>query len=521
MALRVFTCLVLVALGAGAAGKQPPPVPLRDLKPAFVRGGGGAVLRSRTPGKRAILVAGERHRGLAWRGGGSAGFDLGGAFAKFTARVAVVDGGKAPLQFYVRADGKTRFATPPLFPGAEPLAIEASVSGAQRVTLEIRGPGGAYGAWLGGRLHGAPGADLGDFRAESAPFSPQAYPHKLRKAINASIDKAVLYLRTHQQSDGTWASNRHATGTTALVALALLKADVPRDDPVLVRAFAYLNRQPIRNTYAAAVRLMALEAKWFPKGANPDAARDTISDADRDRIERLAEWLMDKQGAGYSKAQRPFHPVWRYPHGGYDLSCTQYALFGLAAADRCGVNTRKVWLPCLRFLLGAQEEEGPEVTVSRFFRDGKYERRQVEEAEARGFGYVLDRPPTGSMTSAGLCAMILCRNALSRSRTFRQSYRKKTERAIRDALAWLEEHYTIDENVFAGRAWLNYYRFNLERAGVLLDQRYVGTRDWYEDGARALLAGQKPGGAFGGTIDTAFALLFLKRATVAPTTRSR
>ena len=51
--------------------------------------------------------------------------------------------------------------------------------------------------------------------------------------------------------------------------------------------------------------------------------------------------------------------------------------------------------------------------------------------------------------------------------------------------------------------------------GVLLDQRFIGTRDWYKEGAQLLLQRQASGGRFaGGIADTAFALLFLKRATV-------
>ena len=94
--------------------------------------------------------------------------------------------------------------------------------------------------------------------------------------------------------------------------------------------------------------------------------------------------------------------------------------------------------------------------------------------------------------------------------------------ALRDALAWLEEYFDIGVNPFRGGAWWEYYLFNLERVGVLLDQRYVGTHDWYQEGAERLLAVQDAGGRFGGgVVNTAFALLFLKRATVPPLTQTK
>ena len=86
----------------------------------------------------------------------------------------------------------------------------------------------------------------------------------------------------------------------------------------------------------------------------------------------------------------------------------------------------------------------------------------------------------------------------------------------------LEEYFDIDVNPFRGGAWWEYYLFNLERVGVLLDQRYLGTHDWYQEGAEKLLAGQAGNGSFGGgVVNTAFALLFLKRATVPPLTQTR
>ena len=122
--------------------------------------------------------------------------------------------------------------------------------------------------------------------------------------------------------------------------------------------------------------------------------------------------------------------------------------------------------------------------------------------------------PTGSMTSAGIASLILCQQAVHRKAQFLSGYKAKTRVAIRDALAWIEEYYSVDENPFGSTGWWHYYLYNLERSAVLLDMRFIGTRDWYFEGANALMSTQGGTGAMGGTINTAFAILFLKRATV-------
>ena len=61
--------------------------------------------------------------------------------------------------------------------------------------------------------------------------------------------------------------------------------------------------------------------------------------------------------------------------------------------------------------------------------------------------------------------------------------------------------------------------FGLERAGVLADIRFLGDHDWYTEGAEYLIGKQLPSGAWPGpgahaVMNTCFALLFLRRATV-------
>ncbi|MHC4225373.1 MAG: prenyltransferase/squalene oxidase repeat-containing protein, partial [Planctomycetota bacterium] len=413
---------------------------------------------------------------------------------------------------------------PPIFPGQVPIELEVPLEKVMLLELVTEGQGSARAAWIEGTLIAEKDRELGDFLPHEAPFNPKAYPVAFRRKVNEAIDRCVVFLLSRQEKNGSWDVPRrgHPMGATALVTLALLKAGVEAKDPQIEKAFAFLHRQNYDHTYSVSILLMALEARYFPGGADektayvdrPKLAKKLISEEDQTWIRDAAKWLVEQQGAGFRSAGRKVQPVWRYPAGGYDLSNTQYALFGLSAANRCGVPTSRVWLPVLRFLLGAQERNGPEMMVSRYVRDRQYLHRKKEKAKVRGFGYTLNRAPTGSMTTAGLCSLVLCHQALHKKANYQTGWKKRTRTAIRDALAWLEEYYDVTENPMMGGSWWTYYLFNLERAGVLLDQRYIGTRDWYREGAEVLMDSQLDSGSFGGLVDTSFALLFLKRATV-------
>jgi len=59
-----------------------------------------------------------------------------------------------------------------------------------------------------------------------------------------------------------------------------------------------------------------------------------------------------------------------------------------------------------------------------------------------------------------------------------------------------------------------YYMYALERAGMLYGTEMMGKHKWYPEGAKVLIETQAANGSWGaGTVDTCFAILFLKRAT--------
>jgi hypothetical protein len=73
--------------------------------------------------------------------------------------------------------------------------------------------------------------------------------------------------------------------------------------------------------------------------------------------------------------------------------------------------------------------------------------------------------------------------------------------------------------LFGAEAWGDlYFLWSLERMAVAYDLKTVGKRDWYAFGAPIIVACQSADGgwreAFPGGPDTAFALLFLRRANL-------
>ena len=141
-------------------------------------------------------------------------------------------------------------------------------------------------------------------------------------------------------------------------------------------------------------------------------------------------------------------------------------------------------------------------------------------AEPRGWSYVQNDRAYSSMTTGAIGAVCIYDYILGED--------WKKDKVVAGGMAWLQKNYSVTENVgpceTGGQApteFLYYYLYALERAGILYDTVFIGNKDWYLDGAREILAAQKPGGEWAQSgpatmrpaWDTCFAILFLKRAT--------
>ena len=311
--------------------------------------------------------------------------------------------------------------------------------------------------------------------------------------VNEAIDRGVEHLLKRQKPDGNIPiadpyenmDERYKGGGTALGLYALLKSGVPPTDPAVRRAVEAMRYTPFEKVYTVGATILALDA---------------LGSRDEDAfIKKAAEWLEDH-----------IHPkakVWGYPDGGPELSNSQYGAMGLYFAQkRHGFKARpETWAGFIEGTLRFQNPDG-------------------------GFYYRTDSKPEsyGSMTVAGIACLWFAQKSLEGDQRF-ASARKAAEEGLQRAWKYMDRVFTAagDPGLKSGqildvtpgnrtryRYIHYYYLYGLERACSLADIKELGGRDWYQEGAIHLLGAQQDDGSWGVMCDTAFALLFLKRATL-------
>jgi hypothetical protein len=111
------------------------------------------------------------------------------------------------------------------------------------------------------------------------------------------------------------------------------------------------------------------------------------------------------------------------------------------------------------------------------------------------------------MTASGVCCLMICMERLEPKAQARASLRSAIDKGY-TALGSLMK---LDKDSL-------YALYGIERAGVLGGRATMAGKPWYAPGAKRLVDEQgRDGtwvGTYGSAVDTAFAILFLKRATV-------
>jgi hypothetical protein len=314
------------------------------------------------------------------------------------------------------------------------------------------------------------------------------------------VEKGVQYLRT---AVGNPQSGQ--VGETALMALALVKADVPATDTALKRAvnlimkrFAESDYKPERSggseIYEASVIILFL--------GNLDPIEY------RPQVQAAARYILSRQNANGS------WDYWSRVQG--DASISQYAVLGLWEAENAGVAIPpSVWDRAAQWYLSVQSANG-------------------------GWTYHRDDggPDTISMTAAGVGSLLICNRQLAAYRTAvkvahpllipldaegdRKRYipdvgAKRIDQAAQFGINWLGSNFsTAGNNTVTGHS-IYYALYGIERMGALADKATLGRRDWYAEG-RAFLGSSQGGdgsfkASFGEGPNTAWAVLFLTKAT--------
>lgn len=403
------------------------------------------------------------------------------------------------------------------------------------------------------------------------PWAPAQMEPDLPKRINAAIDKGVVWLKARQiqqgEEKGSWGTgdnplygggggvaHKDIIGITALALLTLEKCDVDPEDPVVVAGWDFIDKHldkgfetdPTKvdhgkeqlSSYEIGVLLMAIEALYdgrFDKAVR--AAKKDPKKVKRQpiQLEKRHDMLV-KAMVRWAKAEQTPVGGWRYgepifpsPEGiGQDVSATQVVLLGLVSAVRMGVPVDpQLFLKAAQFNLDAQEKDGPPAKAAILPGSAGKTVAIKEGDKARGWAYVVggsdehEKKVSGSMTASGICSLILAKSELGKGKVANKDLLAKIDRGIFDGLAWLDMNYTVESNPGGFRSHY-YYLYGLERVGVLGGIDAIGLHNWYIDGAEHLVKAQKPDGKWytktevepGDVIDTCFALLFLKKATM-------
>jgi hypothetical protein len=146
---------------------------------------------------------------------------------------------------------------------------------------------------------------------------------------------------------------------------------------------------------------------------------------------------------------------------------------------------------------------------------------QAPQRGAAGMGPAeWQKKVTGSMTTSGLAALLICKAQLDGTAVYEKSLKGPINKALRDAAAWIATNYSVDKNP-GSNGHHYYYMYGLERGGMIGLIPKFGDHDWYKDGTAMFLRAQKSDGSWdagmagtsGPVPDTAFALLFLSKGT--------
>jgi hypothetical protein len=296
-------------------------------------------------------------------------------------------------------------------------------------------------------------------------------------------------------------------GETAMIALAMIKGDVPKSDPTLSACIARILKQttssgymPQRtrghDIYEAAVVGMAL--------ANLDVEEY------RGQVGMVGNYLMGKQKANGS---------WDYAdRTGGDTSISQYAILGLWECENAGIDIPpSVWDRAARWFLSVQASGG-------------------------SWNYHRDQPEAGgetmTMTAAGVGSLLICKRQLERyhqrkrgtnpllttlaPETSTENYEAtvsfgEINKAVAKGMSWLGTNFTTTNITVIGQS-LYYALYGIERIGALADRQTIGKLDWFEKGRNYLRTNQRPDGSWHFSVQTdemnsVWAILFLTKAT--------
>ena len=308
--------------------------------------------------------------------------------------------------------------------------------------------------------------------------------------IDSMIARAVTFLKSRQEADGSWSPNRKEPGITALVVTGLLRSkQTTPSEPAIIKALGYLENyidptggmpQAAHANYSTAIALMAF------KEANVGGRYDAIIRGSQDFI-KSKQW---DEGEDKNPAD-PF-----YGGAGYggnnsrpDLSNTSFMMEALhdsgLAADDPALQKALVFVSRCQNLKSEFNDQpwADEVNDGGFVytaaNGGSSVAGPVEGGGLRSYA---------SMTYAGLKSMIYAGLTADDPR-------------VKAATEYLTKHYTVEENPGLGQRGIFYYYQAFAKTMSLLgkptftDAKQVA-HDWRADLVAALAQRQDDNGGW-------------------------
>lgn len=275
-----------------------------------------------------------------------------------------------------------------------------------------------------------------------------------------------------EEDAGGWLS-KHRGGTTAIATLALLASDISINSTELQQSLDYLWEIKNPSTYVLSIRtsIWSMLPNRFERRLKKDTKRLIAT--------------MGVSCGGWGNGDRPPTSL-----GAASPLVRQFGMNALREAGRNGVSIPKL---CWSAIADA--------TLATQHRNGGW---SYEQSNSSGNA-------TSNMTVAGLNCL------LGVDEIFKDNISKqdaaKLHAAIDNAINWLNKH--ADTSTNTGGTAITSYLYSLERAAMSCGLAEIHNRDWFLDGAKALLdahCGLKK--AKGSTVNLSFALLFLTRGRV-------
>jgi Squalene-hopene cyclase C-terminal domain len=264
------------------------------------------------------------------------------------------------------------------------------------------------------------------------------------KDVQRLIDKAMAFLKTQQSADGSFSAKRAGPGITAVVVAALLRNGQSPKEPVIERALQYLEKSVKKDggiydkalaNYTTSVAVMAFTE------ANKDGKFDAVLKNAAKFLRGLQQEgnpsdLMDLNGGGfgYDKNSRP------------DASNSTFTVEALLAAG-LGKDDPAV-RRALEFLSKCQNLPGE-------YNNQPFAKKATAD-DLGGFTYVPD-PKDSQYATADGGLRSLGGMTYGGLKSFLYAGVSKEDQRVKAAIAWIRNHYTLEENPGMGQTGLYYY----------------------------------------------------------------